>query len=282
MENITVRLLIILILLLPVGRGYANSGAGTAITGSRANAVGGAALSFSDAWAVFNNPAMLAGLSSAVVAVGYENRFLIKELGFRMIAGSLPVKPGTFAVAVRQFGTNQYNETFAGFAFGRKLTPNLMVGLRFDLHHIGLGDVYGNRSTGSFTAGIGVQITEELTFATAIYNPVRIRVTQDYDEFLPSVIRAGFAYRVEENFVLMGEAEKNMHNKPVFRAGIEYQLAGMSWIRAGISTEPMLHAFGFGIKVSSFIFDIAATRHETLGYSPQLGIIWLPQQVHKK
>ncbi len=278
MAHLYQRLIAFLLLIILAINSYANSGVGTAVTGPRAASVGGAALSLSDAWSVFNNPAMLARLSSPVVAVGYENRFLLKELGFRMIAGSIPAKPGNFGFAVKQFGTSLYNETFAGIAFGRSLTPNVSAGLRLDIYRIGLGDNYGHRTTASFAAAIGVQITEDLTFATAIYNPVRIRVTRDFDEFLPSIIRAGFAYRVEQNLLLMAEAEKNIHNNPVLRFGIEYELLRMSWLRAGISTNPLTHSFGFGIKVSSFLVDIAAVRHETLGYTPHLGIIWQPKQ----
>jgi hypothetical protein len=71
------------------------------------------------------------------------------------------------------------------------------------------------------------------------------------------------------------EAEKDMRYKPSFRIGVEYRYKEIASVRAGIGTNPLNHAFGFGFNFGSFLFDIAAVRHEVLGYSPQASIIWV-------
>ena len=244
-------------------------------TGAQTAGMAGASVAYENMWATFNNPAMLARIESIHAGVNYENRFLVRELGISSISAVLPTQPGVFGLAFSQFGSNLYSQSFLGLAFGRSFGERLQAGVRLDARHTRLAEDYGKRTDLSFALGFGANLTSDLVLAAALFNPVRIKAAQDFDEYLPSIYRAGLAYRIENNLTITVEAEKDMRYKPSFRAGVEYRYKEIASVRAGIGTNPLNHAFGFGFNFGSFLFDIAAVRHEVLGYSPQASIIWV-------
>lgn len=244
-------------------------------TGAQTAGMAGTSVAYENVWASFNNPAMLARIESIHAGVNYENRFLVRELGISSIAAVLPTQPGVFGLAFSQFGSNLYSQSFLGLAFGRSFGERLQAGVRLDARQTRMAENYGQRTDLSFALGFGANLTSDLVLAAALFNPVRIKAAQDFDEYLPSVYRAGLAYRIENNLTITVEAEKDMRYKPSFRAGVEYRYKEIASVRAGIGTNPLNHAFGFGFNFGSFLFDIAAVRHEVLGYSPQASVIWV-------
>lgn len=244
-------------------------------TGASTAGIGGASVAGENTWATFNNPAMLARIEHLQAGVNYENRFLIRELGISSISAVLPTRPGVFGLAFNQFGSNLYSQSFLGLAYGRSFGKRLQAGVRLDARHTRLAEHYGQRTDLSFALGFGANITNDLLLAAALFNPIRIRAAKDFDEYLPAIYRAGLAYRVENNLTITVEAEKDMRYKPSFRTGVEYRYKDIAAVRAGIGTNPLNHAFGFGFNFGSFLFDIAAVRHEVLGYSPQASVIWI-------
>lgn len=244
-------------------------------TGAQTAGMAGASVAYENMWAAFNNPAMLARMESIHAGVNYENRFLFRELGISSITAVLPTQPGVLGLAFSQFGSTLYSQSFLGIAFGRNFGERLQAGIRLDARHTRLAEDYGQRTDLSFALGFGANLTSELVLAAVLFNPVRIKAAQDFDEYLPSIYRAGLAYRIENNLIITVEAEKDMRYKPLFRAGLEYRYKEIASVRAGIGTNPLNHAFGFGFNFGSFLFDIAAVRHEVLGYSPQASVIWV-------
>ncbi len=243
-------------------------------TGSRQAALGGSSLVLADVWASFNNPARLANLTGISVGLNYENRFMLKDLGFNSIAAAFPVRPGVLALAVRQFGGQFYNETFAGIAFGRKFGSRFTAGVRLDGYHIRLAENYGSRTVVSFAAGFSASLNSNLEFGAALFNPLKVNAAKDYDETLPSVFRAGLAYKIDQDLVVLLEAEKDIRYKPTLRSGIEYRVIDIFALRGGIATNPSSLSFGFGLFLGRFTLDVSTVKHEILGYSPNVAIIW--------
>lgn len=244
-------------------------------TGASNAGKGGTSVTGSDIWTTFNNPAMLAHISNPGAGVNYENRFLVRELGISSISAVLPSRPGVFGLAFNQFGSNLYSQSFAGLSFGRSFGEKFQAGVRLDARHTRLAEDYGRRTDLSFAVGLGAILTNDLVLAAALFNPLKIKSAKDFDESLPAIYRAGLAYKVERNLTITVEAEKDIRYKPSFRAGVEYIFKEVAAVRAGLGTNPLTHAFGFGFNFGSFIFDIAAVRHEVLGYSPQASVIWI-------
>jgi hypothetical protein len=244
-------------------------------TGAGVAGMAGASVTRGDTWATFNNPAMLAKLENLSAGVNYENRFLVRKLGISSLAAAMPVGTGAFGLTLNQFGSNLYSQTFAGLAYGRNFGGRFRAGVRLDALHTQLAEDYGRRTDLSFALGFGANLTDDLVLAAALFNPARISSARDFDESLPAVYRAGLAYRIETNLIVTVEAEKDVRYKPTFRTGIEYRFKDIGALRAGIGTNPVTHSFGFGFNFSDFVFDIAAVRHEVLGFSPQASLIWI-------
>jgi hypothetical protein len=81
--------------------------------------------------------------------------------------------------------------------------------------------------------------------------------------------------------MLVMETEKDIEKKAMAKAGIEYQPANVFYLRAGISTNPSLSCFGFGINIRNFKLDFSSTYHSTLGFSPQMGLIYTFERTGK-
>ncbi len=226
-------------------------------------------------WAAFNNPANLSDIEKIAAAVNYENRFLVREMGISSITTILPTGYGVFGLAFNQIGSNLYSQSFVGLAYGRDFGERLRAGVRLNALHTRLSEDYGSRTDISFAAGFNVNLTKELTIAAMLANPLHKIMVKGSDEYLPAIYRLGLHYKIEKNLFITAEAEKDMRYKPSIRTGIEYKLKEFAAVRAGISTNPLNHAFGFGFNFGSFTFDISAVRHEVLGYSPQASLIWI-------
>lgn len=244
--------------------------------GAGSGGMAGTSAAIKNDWAAFNNPANLYAIEQFTAGVNYENRFLVRELGISSLTAVLPTEYGVFGLAFNQFGSNLYSQSFLGLAYGRSFGKRIHAGVRLDALHTRLAEEYGRRTNVSFALGFSANLTNDLTLAGVLFNPLlRIKSAKDFDEYLPAIYRAGLCYRVEKNLNITVEAEKDMRYKPVLRAGIEYRVKEIATVRAGIGTNPVNHAFGFGFNFGNFIFDIAAVRHEVLGYSPQASVIWV-------
>lgn len=244
--------------------------------GAGSGGMAGASAAIKNNWAAFNNPANLYSIEKFTAGVNYENRFLIRELGISSLTAALPTGYGVFGLAYNQFGSKLYSQSFFGLAYGRSFGKRIHAGVRLDALHTRLAEDYGRRTNVSFALGFSANLTSDLTMGGVVFNPLlRMKSAKDFNENLPAIYRAGLCYRVEKNLDITVEAEKDMRYKPVLRAGIEYRVKEIATVRAGIGTNPMNHAFGFGFNFGSFIFDIATVRHEVLGYSPQASVIWV-------
>lgn len=235
---------------------------------------GGVSVFTSGIWASHNNPAGLAKIDQPTGALFVENRFLLKELCYNAASFAIPVQKGGLAIAVSQQGTNQFNNLFAGFAYGRSLGENFSAGLRFDYYQVSFGSEYGRGSAVTFEAGIQWQLNERTGLALSVFNPVKAQYKCSPPEEIPSLYRIGISYKPLAELQLMFEAERSSYNKNIFHYGIEYAFSDQIYLRAGYSTNPSGISFGCGYSFSSFTIDIAAKWHQTLGFSPQSSLTY--------
>jgi hypothetical protein len=91
------------------------------------------------------------------------------------------------------------------------------------------------------------------------------------------VLKAGLSYFFSVKVNVSIESEKNMDATNMFKAGVEYHIVKMLYARGGVSTNPTKTAFGFGLDLDSFKFDIAASYHQQLGYTPNVSLTYSPK-----
>jgi hypothetical protein len=242
--------------------------------GARATAMGRASVAQTDCWAVCNNQAGTAWLKGINAGVGFENRYLIKELGFEYLGMVFPTKAGTFGLVFNRFGNTQYNELKAGLCYARKFGKHFSAGVLIDYLRIHIEDGYGNKNLVSAEIGLLYQADRHVSFGVQVLNPVPVKITSQPGEQLPSIICIGFSYRFSKEFLVALETEKDLENPLIFRIGAEYHFAGIAYARIGVSTHPVVFTFGAGLKFGKVTLDVASEYHQVLGFSPSGSLLY--------
>ncbi len=253
--------------------------------GSRSASMGGVGVALDDFWSVQNNPAGLAYFDRIAAGFYYENRFLLKELGLKAGGFIIPARSGSFGVNLNYFGYSEYNEKKAGLAYGRKFGNKFSAGVQLDFLSTSIAEEYGNKNTVTFDLGIRALPLKNLVIAAHVFNPIRVKLENEYDERFPTVFRLGASYTFSEDLVLAVETEKDLNFKPLFRAGVEYKIVEPVLVRFGYSTLPSTtgtdnfsiasaYSFGFGLKLGKVMIDCSASVHQILGWSPQVSFVY--------
>lgn len=252
--------------------------------GARSAGLAHASLSLNDAWAVQNNQASLAYVNDITGGVYYENRFLIKDMNLSAAAFALPTKSGTFGFIYHSFGLSSYNESKAGISYGRKITEQFSVGIGINYNSIRFGGIYGKGHTLTGEIGFRLALNKNLVASAHVYNITRSKLitTNSGTEYIPTIMRFGLNYQVSKKIFIAAEAQKDIDHPLIIRAGAEYRVLDLIAIRAGISTNPTLNSFGFGFYFKDLVLDIAASYHQTLGFSPQVGLSYAPSKKKEK
>ena len=243
--------------------------------GARQAGMGRTSVAMNDFWGLMNNQAGIALFDRISVGISYENRFSLKELSSKSVGLILPTRMGVLGLSYQHHGFNLYNEQKVGLVYARSFADYLRIGLQLDYLQTTLGDNYGKKGSVTFELGVQSDVNEQLTIGVWAFNPIRVKLA-DYDsEKIQAIYRFGIKWKLSPQFVATAEVEKNTSVKPVIaRAGMEYAIKDRFFIRAGTSTKIEIFTLGVGFKSKSFVFDIAATMHESLGFSPQASLLF--------
>lgn len=236
--------------------------------GGRSLAMGGASVTLCDLWSLGNNQAGAAWLKGGSAGMGFENRFLLKDLMYEQLGVAVSWKAGTFGLFMSRFGNNLYNEMKAGLSYARKFGKSFAAGVQIDYLRIHITDDYGNRNLVSCEIGLMYHAGRNLVIGVQVLNPVPVKITEHPSELLPSTMCAGLSYEFSDAFLATVEVEKDLVNTPTFRAGAEYHFAKPMYARIGLSTNPVSFSFGFGLKYGKLTIDMASGYHQALGFSP--------------
>jgi hypothetical protein len=240
--------------------------------GGKSAATGFTSATDGDFWSVHNNPAGMAFFNQPAAGIYYENRLLIRELGYQCGAFILPTKYGPIGGNLTYYGDQNLNRLQAGIAYARKFGDRVAAGLQFDFLRSFLAENYGSRKTITFAAGIQAKITHDLLFGAHVFNPVSAKISSYNDERIPSVINAGVTYTFSDRFNFTTEAVKSSFRPLDIRAGAEYRFMKSACARAGITTSPFRYTFGCGIMLGALTIDFSSSVHQVLGFSPQISM----------
>ncbi len=243
--------------------------------GGKSAGMGHASVTLSDVWSTHHNQAGLGWLEDASAGVFFQNKFLLKELNYMGFAYAHPIKSGTFGISFTNFGSSLYGESKVGLGYGMKFSDKITGGVQLNYQNTRIANNYGSHS--GITAELGMQafLTDNFMLAVHLFNPTRSKLNDYNDERIPTIIRLGLNYQFSDKVMTTLEAEKDLLNQPIFRAGLEYKTNDLIYLRAGIGTNPTLASFGFGLNLDNVQIDIAAAYHQTLGFAPELSLNYL-------
>ncbi len=241
--------------------------------GARSAGVANASVTYSDAWSSFHNQAGLADLKNISAGIYFENKFFLPDLSVKAFSVAIPSKKiGTFALSATIFGGPLYNEKKAGLAYAKKLGPKFSAGVQIDYLSTYIAEDYGTRSSFAVEAGLIAEPIKNFKIGAHVFNPNKAKVAEYADERMPVLLRFGASYKFSEKVTLSAEEEKDIDMKPVFKAGLEYHVIDVLFLRGGIASNPSLSTFGFGLKINKFMLDIASSWHQQLGFTPQFSL----------
>lgn len=244
------------------------------MAGARSASMGSSSVALTDLWSAFNNQAALSGLTAPAAGFYYENRFMLKELGFKAAAFVYPYKTSTVALSITQFGFEAWKENKVGLSYSKAFSNYLAIGVQLDYCMMHRDEHYGDFNYLTFEVGILSEITQRFTMGAHVYNPMNTGISETNDERAPAVFRLGGAYKVTDNFTITAETEKDINHRTLFKSGFEYIIIPEIQLRAGITSEPSTFCFGVGIFYRKFTMDFSASYHQVLGFSPQTSVIY--------
>ncbi len=237
--------------------------------------MGNASVMLYDVWGVYNNQAGLAKLESTELAVNYENKFGLSQIGTQSGVLGVPTKFGTFAGTYRRYGYTDYSENNLGLAYARTLGQYISVGIQFDYLFYHQSSGYDN--TGAFLLQVGIiaHPVENLQIGAQIYNPTMTTLINYDDEPVNTILRFGAGYTFVEKVLLTSEVEVSVEEDGRFKFGVEYEPVDDLFVRTGVATAPNQYFLGLGYRLKSLVIDISASTHETLPLSSQIAFRYI-------
>lgn len=244
------------------------------VPGAPSAAMAGCGVLQTDLWSSWHNQAGLTKVKSIQAGAYYQSRFATKELADKGFGVAAPLGFGTIGLNYRSFGYSAFSTGKAGLTYAIPFSENFSAGVQLNYHTIRITEGYGTQSTVSVEGGFRYQLNTRLSMAAHIANPTRSKLADFNDERLPSALRFGLGYTFGKKVLLQTEVRMLSDQDPQVRAAVEYNVSDQFILRAGAGSQPTLTAFGFGWKFKSFRADVAASYHTTLGFSPQISLLY--------
>ncbi|MEL6255092.1 MAG: hypothetical protein AAFR87_23995, partial [Bacteroidota bacterium] len=181
-------------------------------SGGRAVALGKAYTGVAgDYWALFHNPAGIAGMSGAQAGVYLEQRFLLSELNFAQAGFATPFAGNqAIGISLSSFGFDAYQENSASLVYGIEVLERIRVGAGLKY---GILNIQEQGNDGSFLVQVGIQtqVNSDLSIGFSAYNVNRAELdVQGVPEIIPSIIRGGIAYSASDQVLIVFDLVKDV------------------------------------------------------------------------
>jgi len=237
-------------------------------SGARAAALGGAATALDgEAWG-YANPAAWSTLPGRFVGFYATQAFGLSELRLGAAQYAEPTRLGTVALGARTFGFEDYRETHlnAGFARGFRLgtTRRFHLGVSVRYHRVSIPE-YG--AAGTVELGLGWLVTV-LPSLDVGFLATNIHTPELGGDELPRTLALGLGYAPLDELRVVVDVYKDVRFPLSIRSGLEVRPVEVLFLRVGATSEPSRLTAGIGVHVGAVRADVAAERHEVLGWSP--------------
>lgn len=241
--------------------------------GARSAALSGLGLVLSDSWSAANNPAGLSDLKGFVIGLTAEQRFMMNELRNYSLVSSVGVGKGAFGLNFSYSGWDAYRQMKSGLSYAREFAPFFSSGLRLVYIRSNSTEAENADQWLSFDLGLMFRLSKHVNLAIEADNPLLTTLKNKEAIELPSFYQIGVAYEYNEGLILLAGIRKNSYARAEYLAGLEHVIFRKLALRAGVSMFPFRVSFGMGLKYKRLSLDIAASRHQYLGYSPQVSLL---------
>ena len=277
----------------------AAQGNGPGVRGARAAALGNASVALAgEVWSMGNNAAGLSEIQQPTVGFYGENRYFSSALNVGALTVALPLgrtqsgtigatpeatavaptaaaltwaRYGVVAFEAQRFGGALYNETRVGAGYGYRF-GQISLGGRVDVLQVSIEGLGSKRVLLGTLGGQIEVVPQKLSFGASLYNLTQTKLASYQDERVPTVLKAGLAYRPTAQVLLLAETEKDVERDANFKAGLEYRPVPVLAARLGVASLTEQASAGIGVLASGFQLDYAASFQQALGFSQHLSV----------
>jgi long-subunit fatty acid transport protein len=240
--------------------------------GPRLTAMGDNGAAIIDIWAIQANPAGIIGVIRPSISLNYIKHLFGDDLSTQSLAAIIPLNNNFFGLSLQRYGFSEYNENKLGFAFAKKFSNHLSIGVNINYHQLKIPE-YGS-STG-FSAEIGALYQFEKAFTLGVF--VRNPSKQSYNSSeilatVPTSLNIGLSYQASDKVLIAATCFKNLNQPTDVKLGIEYKMFDLLSLRGGLSFKPFKQYCGLGLNYKEFLMDMATTYDANLGYTPQIAL----------
>lgn len=242
--------------------------------GARSQSLGNLRINLPDAWTFFNNIGALDRIKASELAVGYDQRFGLKELSTFNLAGAWKNKYGTIGFGAFRFGGPLFNQQTLGLGFSNQLGI-VSIGAKAEWFQTQI-EGFGTGHALLIHFGGVAELGPKVFFGAHISNINRAKISKNSLDRLPTAIQMGITYRPVEMLSIYLETEKDIAITPALKAGLEYGLRDWIYLRSGINTNPSRLFFGVGIRPKRLRIDYGFGQNSALGSTNHisLAILW--------
>lgn len=239
--------------------------------GPRALGTGQISVLHSDVWSNFNNVGALGWLKQNSVGVSFENRYNQGAFNQMAFGAALPTKKlGVVGVSASKFGGDIFNQTRAQVGWA-KAFGIASIGLQAQWYQFNAVN-FPTQSRLLINFGGLAQLTPKIQFGASISNIGQAKASEFQDEKVPTIVKGGISFLPSKKVKLMGEIQKDLDQKAVVKAGIEYELVEKVWLRTGFTSQTLMACGGIGVEWRNLQFNYAFSHHPQLGWSNGIGL----------
>jgi hypothetical protein len=184
----------------------------------------------------------------------------------------VPAFNGVLLGGAGTFGFDAYRENYfslgAAHPFSLGTSRAVHVGLHTRYYHTSIPS-YGHAGALGITIGSQVLLLPSLTFGVLAVNVNAPQLEEEAE--LPQSLALGLAYQAAPSLLVVVDTVKDIDVPLTVRGGIEARFLSALTLRAGATTQPTRFTAGAGVRLGPLDADIAAERHQALGWSPSVG-----------
>lgn len=215
------------------------------------------------------NQGSLGGISTGVLGIYSERKYLLEGLRQVVVACALPVPGGGAGFRASMFGTSDYAENSYGLCYGRMLGSRVGLGVQFNYSAIRVAG-YGTAAAIGFEIGTVVHLSDRLTGGMQWKNPTGARFGDGRSEAFPSSFSFGLGYAPSTSFFISGILLKEEGQGTDVNAAIRYSPHKRVDVRIGCATALPLPWLAIGYWLNRLYVEGTASLHPQLGISPAL------------
>jgi hypothetical protein len=222
-------------------------------------------------WSSFHNQALLPFNDNSLLAINYENRFGIRELGTSTAGVIIPAGSASLGAAYSHFGYPDFKRDMAALACGVKLSEKIAAGVQIDYFSERTSGEYNNNRYITFETGFIFLPSENIRIGIHLYNPIPNSLRKNNQ---PVSLTAGAGIDLSKILFAEAEAEMSTAGYLAIRTGFEYEAVKNLRLRAGFSTRNNSFCFGTGYQAGFVTMDLGFTLHDRLGVTSSASLIF--------